>query len=94
MSEIVIVARIIPEHGQTELVRAAIDDLAVASRAEAGNKGYDVFVSSDQASEFLIYEIWANAEAIANHATMPHMITFKEMVKGKTRISVQKLVEL
>ncbi len=94
MTEIVIVARIIPEQGQVELVRAAVDDLAVASREEAGNKGYDVFVSPDQKSEFLIHEKWADAEAITNHATMPHMTTFKEIVKGKTRISVQKLAEL
>ncbi len=93
MSEVVIIARIVAEDGQWELLRAAIDDLAAASREEAGNKGYDVFVSASRQAEFLIHEIWSDAEAIANHGRMPHMARFKEIVKGKAQISVQKLAK-
>ena len=93
MSEVVIIARIVPEDGQWELLRAAIDDLAAASREEAGNKGYDVFVSASRQAEFLIHEIWSDAEAIANHGRTSHMTRFKEIVKGKAQISVQKLAK-
>ncbi len=93
MSEVVIIARIVPEDGHKETLRAAIDDLAVASREEAGNKSYDVFVSANQQAEFLIHEIWSDAEAIANHGRTSHMARFKEIVKGKAQISVQKLAK-
>ncbi|WP_171126955.1 MULTISPECIES: putative quinol monooxygenase [unclassified Ruegeria] len=94
MSEIVIIARIEPEEGQSEVVRTAIEDLANASRQEAGNRGYDVFLSPDKKTEFLIHEIWSGGEAITSHGRMPHMVRFKEIVKGKARISVQKLAKL
>lgn len=94
MTDIVIIARIVPEEGQADLLRTAIDDLAAASREEAGNKGYDVFVSTSRHIEFLIHEIWADADAIVSHGRMQHMIRFKEIVKGKARISVQKLAKL
>lgn len=94
MTEIVIIARIVPEEGQTDSVHNAIDALASASREEAGNKGYSVFLSDVSPAEFLIHEIWADAEAVTNHGRMPHMTTFKKSVQGKARISVQKLTEL
>ncbi|MCG7519058.1 putative quinol monooxygenase [Ruegeria sp. Ofav3-42] len=94
MSEIVIIAQVVPESGQSDLLRNAIEELASASREEAGNKGYDVFVSPDQTTEFLIHEIWVDAEAITNHGRMPHMARFKEIVKGKARVSVQKLAKI
>ncbi len=94
MNEIVIIARIIPEDGQSDLVRAAIEELAFASREEAGNKGNDVFVSPYRRSEFLIHEIWSGAQAIINHGRMSHMVRFKEAVNGKAQISVQKLAKL
>jgi len=93
MTEIVIIARILPQEDLADFVRSAIDDLASASRDEAGNRGYDVFVSLDGQSEFLIHEIWADAEAIANHGRLPHMARFKETVKGKAQITVQTMAK-
>ncbi|HWC24662.1 MAG TPA: antibiotic biosynthesis monooxygenase family protein [Flexivirga sp.] len=61
-----------PAPGQHAAVLALLEELAVASRAEPGNRGYDYFLSPDGAAEILIVERYERAADFAAHRETEH----------------------
>ena len=58
-----------------ERIRAeGIDD---ACRAEAGNLKYDYYFPADNAAELFLLEKWQDADALAQHADLPHMVRLR-----------------
>lgn len=51
-----------------------------ASIAEPGCLRFDVAQSTDDPTEFLLWEVYVDAEAAAFHKTTPHYLAFKEQM--------------
>ena len=73
----VIVARWRPRDGATEKIEAILRELADAVRREPGNLQFTVLRARDDASEFLLYEVYASEEAFRDHQETEH---FKRLV--------------
>jgi len=75
-----LIARIDVKPGREELVSAALRDLAVPSRAEAGCVQYVPCRSREDATKLLVLEEWASQEALDAHLETPHFQVFIETV--------------
>ena len=91
MSEVLVVARVAASLEKRETVAGAIDALAHDSRREDGCVTYDVFVSPNDPSDFLIFEVWSSDAALKLHGQTAHIASFKAVVQGCATIEVQKL---
>jgi quinol monooxygenase YgiN len=85
MSEIRIVAEleVLPEHRKTlmPVLRALVD----GSRAETGNRTYDLTVDQSNSCRFFVIETWASQQALDEHNAAPHFRAFVDFVEGKTK---------
>lgn len=91
MTQVTLLAQIVANSDTVQDVDLAVQDLRGASRQEAGCVQYSVYRSDDRPEEFMIYEIWANEEALSHHKSTPHIAAFKAAVGGKASISVQRV---
>jgi quinol monooxygenase YgiN len=55
---------------------AAVGPLVQATLAEEGNVSYGFWVHPDTRGEFLVYEEWADQDALDAHFVTPHMAEF------------------
>jgi quinol monooxygenase YgiN len=65
------------------------------TRAESGNRGYDLYQSADRPGEFMRLEVWRDAEALELHKASPHLRASFERRKDqgwKTEITRWKRV--
>lgn len=85
MSEIRIVAEleVLPE--AREAMLPALRDMVEASRAEPGNRAYDLTEDLENPCRFFILESWASAEAIDAHNASAHFKAFGNFQKDKLR---------
>jgi (4S)-4-hydroxy-5-phosphonooxypentane-2,3-dione isomerase len=51
-----------------------------ASIQELGNRRFDVLQSSENPSQFILYEAYVSAEAAAAHKGTPHYIAWRDSV--------------
>ena len=58
--------------GSEDVVRAALTELAPASRAEPGCQTYVVHQDPEQPSVFKIFEVYDDEDAFKAHGTYPH----------------------
>lgn len=71
---LVVIVRIKPGHGE-ELKPAMLEN-AANSIKEDGCYQFDVVVSKDDENEFLFYEVYKNADALASHRQTPHFLKY------------------
>lgn len=85
MSEIRIVAEleVLPEH--REALMPVLRSLVNGSRAEVGNRVYDLTEDIADPCHFFVIETWASQQALEEHNATPHFRAFVSFVEGKTR---------
>ncbi len=69
---IVLVARWVAKEGEEERVLAVLEQLAPASRAEPGCLHYQPCRDRDDPRRFLIFEIYADDDALRAHSESEH----------------------
>lgn len=73
MSELQVVATIPAKPEAAVRVRAALQVLVEATRAEEGCLSYDLFESASAPGTFVTVERWSDAAALDAHMGMPHV---------------------
>ncbi len=74
--QITIVCLIKAKQATKHQVKSALGNLAKMTRLEAGNMNYDLHISADDDSLFIIYENWQNQVALDNHMSQPYLKDF------------------
>jgi quinol monooxygenase YgiN len=74
--QIIIVCLIKAKQGTKNEVREELGYLAKMTQKEKGNLHYNLHISSDDDSLFIIYESWMNQEALDNHMEQPYLKDF------------------
>jgi quinol monooxygenase YgiN len=69
---VVLVARWVAKEGEEERVLAVLEQLVPASRAEPGCLHYQPCRDRDDSRRFLIFEIYADDDALRAHAESEH----------------------
>jgi quinol monooxygenase YgiN len=67
-----IVAILATKSGRAEELRALLDGMVVASRAEPGNLQYDLWCDHADAGRFVLMELYTDETAVAAHRASPH----------------------
>ena len=75
---LVVIARMRAKPGQEGRLRAALDRLVTATRAEEGCLAYDLHVGVDDPQLFSFYEQWTSRAAHDAHDGAPHVAAFRE----------------
>ncbi|EAD9920026.1 antibiotic biosynthesis monooxygenase [Listeria monocytogenes] len=85
-------AQITVKKEQTEAFLQAAKEVIAASRAEAGNHGYELVQSTENETVFFMLEKWANMAAIQQHNDSEHFKKFQKLaadfVANELEISV------
>ena len=80
MTEIQLIARYTVSEGKEEELFELLPQLAEASRAEPGNRGFAVYRGQADPRDVILLERYASREALATHRETPH---FKALVLGR-----------
>lgn len=87
-----VVAQIRSRPGMEEKTREELIKLIAPTRQEEGCIRYDLHFSQSDPAEFLFFEYWTSAEALAKHSESPHLQRFKaqaaELLDGPTRLTL------
>jgi autoinducer 2-degrading protein len=70
--------RVKPEHVEDFITATQANH--EASVREAGNRRFDILQSSEDATQFVLYEAYVSAEAAAAHKNTAHYLTWRETV--------------
>ncbi|EPT7269453.1 putative quinol monooxygenase [Listeria monocytogenes] len=81
-------AQITVKKEQTEAFLQAAKEVIAASRAEAGNHGYELVQSTENETVFYMLEKWADMDAIQQHNDSEH---FKKFQKAATDFVAKEL---
>ncbi|CAR82839.1 conserved hypothetical protein [Listeria monocytogenes L99] len=85
-------AQITVKKEQTEAFLQAAKEVIAASRAEAGNHGYELVQSTENETVFYMLEKWADMAAIQQHNDSEHFKKFQKLaadfVANELEISV------
>lgn len=76
MSELTIVANIIANTDQIDLVRAELLKLIDTTRAEDGCITYDLHQDNENPAHFTFYETWENRALWQAHMEAPHLAAY------------------
>ncbi|HAB0010533.1 TPA_asm: antibiotic biosynthesis monooxygenase [Listeria monocytogenes] len=71
-------AQITVKKEQTEAFLQAAKEVIAASRAEAGNHGYELVQSTENETVFYMLEKWADMDAIQQHNDSEHFKKFQK----------------
>ena len=95
MSEIRIVAELDIKPGQRETLMPVLEKLVAGSRAEAGNRMYDLTENRDNPNHLFVIETWASEQAIAEHNATAHFQAFVAAIEGKVnKLVITKLKDM
>ncbi|EGH8439466.1 antibiotic biosynthesis monooxygenase [Listeria monocytogenes] len=72
-------AQITVKKEQTEAFLQATKEVIAASRAEAGNHGYELVQSTENETVFYMLEKWTDMEAIQQHNDSEHFKKFQKL---------------
>ncbi|EAE7094351.1 antibiotic biosynthesis monooxygenase [Listeria monocytogenes] len=72
-------AQIMVKKEQTEAFLQAAKEVIAASRAEAGNHGYELVQSTENETVFYMLEKWADMAAIQQHNDSEHFKKFQKL---------------
>ncbi|WP_428028935.1 putative quinol monooxygenase [Ancylobacter sp.] len=75
-----IVALLSARSGKTEELQALLQGMAAASRAEPGNRRYDLWQDSAEPSRFVLDELYADLPALAAHRATPHFQAYLTLI--------------
>ena len=75
-----ILARWRAQEGKHFELMGHMKEMTAMSRAESGNKRYDVYQNAEDPHMILIDELYTSEEAVQAHRGSPH---FKNIVEGK-----------
>ena len=79
MPKVAIVPVFTVKEGHVDAFRARIMQQREDARSkEPGCLYFDVLTNAEKPNEFVLYEIYADDEALATHRTYPHYADFKE----------------
>jgi len=78
----VVVARVMVKAGQEKAFIEIASKLVAATRAEEGNLFYTLYQSTENPSEFIIYEEYKDDAAFEAHASSAHFAAFSEATNG------------
>lgn len=67
-----IVAVLVARPGRADELRALLDGMVVASRAEPGNLQYDLWRDHADAGRFVLEELYTDDAAVSQHRATPH----------------------
>ncbi|EAC2547417.1 antibiotic biosynthesis monooxygenase [Listeria monocytogenes] len=81
-------AQITVKKEQTEAFLQAAKEVIAASRAEAGNHGYELVQSTENETVFYMLEKWADMDAIQQHNDSEH---FKKLQKAAADFVAKEL---
>lgn len=73
MADLDVVAVIQAQPGHEDVVRGALQKLAVETREEEGCISYELRVTHDQPNVFVTVEKWRGPEDLAAHMQTPHI---------------------
>jgi len=73
VSDLNVVAVLVAKPGAEGIVAAALHDLVVPTRAEAGCLSYEVFTSAVSPQTFVAIERWRSQEDLDAHQLTPHV---------------------
>ena len=76
-----IIARFHARPGRESAVEAAIHEVSVPTRAEAGCLDYQAFRATRDQALFFIHTRWTDEAAFERHATLPHTVRFLATVE-------------
>lgn len=79
---IALFASLTTHHEQRAALEQALRQMVEASRREPGNLRYDLFVRGDDAATFDLFELYADAAAVAAHHASVHYQAFREQIGG------------
>lgn len=93
---VTVVARCKAKQGQELRVREEIMALVGPTRREAGCINYDLHVSTDDPSLFMLYENWRSKKDLDEHLATPYLERFKglaaELLEGPIDIALFEMI--
>ena len=82
MAQLTIVANIIANVDNIDLVRTELLKLINITRAEAGCINYDLHQDNDNPAHFLFYENWESRELWQDHMGNHHLLDYLAVTEG------------
>lgn len=82
MSKLTIVANILANPDQIDLVKAELEKLIPITRAEEGCIQYDLHQDNENPAHFMFYENWASRELWQVHMNASHLATYMKATEG------------
>jgi quinol monooxygenase YgiN len=74
--EFVVIARYQARAGEAARVEEALRNMVAPTRAEPGNRDYQVFRDPNDPSRFVLFERYADSDAFEAHRATPHFGTW------------------
>lgn len=90
-NSIIVTALLTPKEGQEEQVLAALKRVQEASRKETGCIIYNLH-KTVEGNTFVLYEEWANAEAMEEHIHSDHYLEYRAAISD--RVSDRQVFKL
>lgn len=75
MSDLNVVALLTSKPGSEEIIRGALEALAVSTRTESGCLAYELYTSAADPTVFVTVEKWASQADLDGHMASPHIAT-------------------
>jgi quinol monooxygenase YgiN len=75
-----IIATLTARPGKADELKALLDTMLSASRAEPGNLRYDLWRDQADPARFVIDELYGDAAAVAAHRETPHFKNYLEKI--------------
>jgi len=82
VSKLTIVANIHAKPDHVDLVKAELEKLVPATRAEPGCIQYDLHQDNENPTHFLFYENWESREHWQTHMSAPHLAAYMKATDG------------
>jgi quinol monooxygenase YgiN len=91
-SHIKIVAILTARPGKADALRTLLDTMLAPSRAEPGNLRYDLWTDQAEPDRFVLDELYANSDAVAEHRASAHFQTYLATINDLAERSAFTLV--
>lgn len=75
-----IVAILAARPGQAAALRALLDDMVAATRAEPGNLRYDLWQDATDPDRFVLDELYVDGDAVAAHRATDHFRKYLSVI--------------
>jgi len=93
-NEIIVIAEFIAKDGQAEKLHAALNELLIPTRSEAGCLSYALCQSLDNPRLFTMIEKYKNQSAFEYHIKQPYLVKFQEAREAWVESALAKFYKL